>query len=67
VPGQHSADSVEYRPDIGQEGDCVWIIIGLTDVRTTVEDSVDLSVVVTILPKNVLQEHQLRLQAVLIA
>jgi hypothetical protein len=67
LPGQHSADSVEYNPDLGLEGDYVWIIIGLTDVRTTVQDSVDLPVVVTIVPENVPQEHQLRLPAVLIA
>jgi hypothetical protein len=32
-----------------------------------VEDSVDLPVVLTILPENVLQEHQLHMQALLIA
>jgi hypothetical protein len=66
MPGQHSADSIEYSPDIGQEGDWVCIIIGLTDVQMRVEDSVDLAVIVTILPENVPQEHQLYLQAVLI-
>jgi hypothetical protein len=32
-----------------------------------VEDSVDLPVVVTVLPENILQEHQLLMQAFLIA
>jgi hypothetical protein len=32
-----------------------------------VEDSMDLPVVVTVLPENTLQEHQLRMQALLIA
>jgi hypothetical protein len=67
VPEHHSADLVEYRPDIWQEGDCVWIIVGLTDVQMMVEDSVYLLVVVTVLPENVHQEHQLNMQVVLIA
>jgi hypothetical protein len=45
----------------------VWIIFGFTDIQTTVEDSVDLLVIVTVLPENVPQEHQLRMQAVAIA
>jgi hypothetical protein len=61
MPGQHSADSVEYSPDIGQEGDRVWIIIG-----QTVGDSVDLPLIVTILPENVPQEHQIGLHVFLI-
>jgi hypothetical protein len=36
-------------------------------VGTLVEDSADLSVIVTILPESAPQEHQLRRQAVLIA
>jgi hypothetical protein len=60
VSGQHSANSVEYGPDIGQEGDNVPIVVGLTDVGTPIEDSADLS-------ENVFQEHQFRRQAVLIA
>jgi hypothetical protein len=67
LSGQHSANSVKYSPDIGQEGDCVWIIFGLTDVREMIEDSVDLPVVVTVLAEDVLQEHQLCMQALLIA
>jgi hypothetical protein len=60
-PGQQSADSVEYSPDMMQEGDWVWFIVGLTDVRTTVEDSANLPVAVTVLSENVPQEHQLRM------
>jgi hypothetical protein len=45
----------------------VWIIVGLTDVQMMVEDAVDLLVIVTVLPENVPQEHQLPMQAVLIA
>jgi hypothetical protein len=41
VSGQHSADSIEYSPDIGQEGDSVTIVVGLVGVETTVEDSAD--------------------------
>jgi hypothetical protein len=40
--------------------------MGLTDVRMTVEDSVDLLVVVNILPENAPREHQFRMQAILI-
>jgi predicted transcriptional regulator len=60
VSGQHSADSVEYSPFIGQEDDSVRFIIGPTDVRTTVENSVDLPVV-TVLPENVPQDYQIRM------
>jgi hypothetical protein len=49
------------------EGDLVQIFFGLTDVRSMVEDSVDLPVVVTILPENILHEHQLRMQDLSIA
>jgi hypothetical protein len=59
VLGQHSADSVEYSPYIGQDGD--WIIIRMTDVWMIVEGSVGLLVVVTVLPEIVPQEHQLRM------
>jgi hypothetical protein len=50
VPGQYSADTVECSTDTRQEGDWIRIIISLTDVRTTVEDSVDLPVAVAVLP-----------------
>jgi hypothetical protein len=40
VSGQHSADSIEYSPDIGQEGDSVTIVVGLIGVETTVEDTI---------------------------
>jgi hypothetical protein len=66
VPVQHSADLVVYSPYIGLEGDWVRIIVRLADVSTMVEDSVNLPVV-AILPENVPQEHQLRMQTVLIA
>jgi hypothetical protein len=58
VSGQHSANSVEYCPDIGQEGDSVPTVTEL------VEDFADLSVIITILHENVPQECQLRRQVV---
>jgi hypothetical protein len=64
VSGQYSADSVEYRPNIEQKGDWAWLIIRFTDIRTTAEDIVNLTVVVTVLSENASQEHQLRMQVV---
>jgi hypothetical protein len=57
VSGQHSADSVEYSPNKRQEGDFAGLAIQLTEMRMTVDGSVDLLVIVTILFGNVPQEH----------
>jgi hypothetical protein len=50
-----------------QEGDSVWIIIGLTDVLMMVKDSVYLPVILTFLPESVPQEQRLHMPVVLIA
>jgi hypothetical protein len=59
VSGQHSAYTIEYVSDIGQEGDRVGLVVRLRYERTAVEGSVDLPVIVAILFEDVLQEHQL--------
>jgi hypothetical protein len=46
---QHGADLVEYRSNIGQEGDRAWLIIQFTDIRTTIENIMNLPVLVTAL------------------
>jgi hypothetical protein len=66
MSGQYSADSVQYGSSIDQEGNRAGLIIQFADIWTMVEDIVNLPVFVTILSENVLQEHQLYMQAVLI-
>jgi hypothetical protein len=42
VPRQHPANAIEYRPDIGQENDWIWLSVGLANPRGKVEGSVGL-------------------------
>jgi hypothetical protein len=67
VSGQHSTNPVENGPDKWQEGDSVSVVIRLIASGMVVEGPVDLPLVVAIMSEDVLQELQLRMQAVLIA
>jgi hypothetical protein len=67
VLGQHSTNPVENGPDKGQEGDSVSVVIGLIAFGMAVEGPVDLLLIVAITSEDVLQELQLRMQALLIA
>jgi hypothetical protein len=49
LSGQNSPDAVEYYPDNGQEGDSVGLVVRLISMRTAVEGSVELPIVVAIL------------------
>jgi hypothetical protein len=66
VSGQHSTNPVENGPEEGQEGNSVSVVVGLIAFGMAVEGTVDLPLVVPITSEDVLQELQLRMQAVLI-
>jgi hypothetical protein len=65
VSRQHPANAVEYRPSIGEESNRVQFFIGLAHAWKRVEDFVDLSVVIAVLPEDIPKEQQLLLKAVL--